>query len=122
MLRLLAAGWLIVVGTPTRTGPNHLQKNRNLWHTRNRPQYKYFYMDQLTPKEQQLLAFALFITGMRIGPDVFDTLESIASKVGVEKPLELFAKDWTHFAQSFTEAAAQNRVLFGKRDPPETSK
>lgn len=79
-------------------------------------------MEQLTPKEQQLLAFALFIAGMRIGPDVFNTLESIANKVGVEKPIELFAKDWAHFAQSFKEADAQNRPLFQKRDPPGPSK
>lgn len=67
---------------------------------------------ELDKKEQQLLAFALFITGMRIGPDVFNTLESIARKSGIIEPFKLYAEDFINFSKTFKAAGEQKKDLF----------
>lgn len=66
----------------------------------------------LTDKEQQLLAFALFSTGMRIGPDVFETIESIATKLGMEDKLGMQAKDWLNYSKTVREADSRGVGLF----------
>lgn len=62
---------------------------------------------ELEPKEQQLLAFALFTTGMRIGPDVFATIESIVEKIGISDRLVLIAGDWINYSNTVKAADVQ---------------
>ena len=69
-------------------------------------------MTELSNREAQLLAFALFSTGMRIGPDVFDTIHSIAHKAGVMDKLALFTSDWTKYNQTIKEADDRGVGLF----------
>lgn len=68
----------------------------------------------LTEKESHLLAFSLFTTGMRIGPDVFDTLYSIAEKCGIADRLTLVAGDWIHYSNTVKAADVQGKDLFTK--------
>jgi hypothetical protein len=67
---------------------------------------------ELDKKEQQLLAFALFTTGMRIGPDVFSTLESIAKKAGIVEPLKLVSADWINYSKTVRTADEQGKGFF----------
>jgi hypothetical protein len=67
---------------------------------------------ELDKKEQQLLAFALFTTGMRIGPDVFPTLESIAKKAGIIEPLKLVSADWINYSNTVRTADEQGKGFF----------
>jgi len=73
---------------------------------------------ELNKKEQHLLAFALFSTGMRIGPDVFPTLESIAEKTGILDALTVMAGDWLHYANTIRAADVAGTGLFQKPTPP----
>jgi hypothetical protein len=66
----------------------------------------------LTDKEQQLLAFALFSTGLRVGPDVFETIESIATKLGIVDKLGMHAKDWLNYSKTVREADSRDVGLF----------
>lgn len=75
---------------------------------------KNFNTMDLTRKEQQLLAFALFITGMRIGPDVFETLESIAAKTGVDSTMNLYTEDWVNFSNAVKAADIQGKDFLQK--------
>lgn len=50
--------------------------------------------EELTDKERQLLAFAIFSIGMKIGPASFPHCESIVEKTGIKKEFEAYAKDW----------------------------
>jgi hypothetical protein len=68
----------------------------------------------LTDKEAHLLAFSLFTTGMRIGPDVFDTLGSIAEKCGIADRLKMVAGDWTNYSNTVKAADVQGKDLFTK--------
>jgi len=72
---------------------------------------------ELTDKETHLLAFSLFTTGMRIGPDVFATLESIAAKVGILDRFTMVAGDWLHYADTVRAADVQGKDLFQFQQP-----
>jgi len=69
-------------------------------------------MTELTDKEKQLLAFALFTAGMRMGPAVFDTLEQIGLKTDCGERLKLFASDWMNYSKNIKEAENKGVGLF----------
>ena len=69
---------------------------------------------ELTDKEKQLLAFSLFTTGMRIGPDVFATIESIVEKIGIADRLTLMAGDWINYSNTCKAADVQGEDFLQK--------
>ena len=71
----------------------------------------------MNDKEMHLLAFCLFTTGMRIGPDVFETLESIAEKTGISDRLKMIAGDWLHYSKTIRAADVQGKDLFQSPGP-----
>ena len=58
----------------------------------------------LNGKERATLAFSLFTSAMRMGPDNFKTIQDIAEKTGVLKEYEGYAKDWISYAKTVTGA------------------
>lgn len=58
----------------------------------------------LNDKERATLAFSLFTSAMRMGPDNFQTIQAIAEKTGVLKEYEGYAKDWISYAKTVTGA------------------
>lgn len=58
----------------------------------------------LTDKERATLAFSLFTSAMRMGPDNFGTIQSIAEKTGVLREYTDYAKDWISYAKTVTGA------------------
>ena len=64
---------------------------------------------ELTDKEKHLLAFSLFTTGMRIGPDVFETIESIAEKSGISDRFTMVAGDYLSYANTIRAADVQGK-------------
>lgn len=69
---------------------------------------------EMNDKEKHLLAFCLFTTGMRIGPDVFATLESIAAKCGISDRLTMLGGDFMHYSNTVKAADVQGVGLFQK--------
>lgn len=69
-------------------------------------------MIELTDKEKQLLAFALFTAGTRMGPAVFETLEQIGLKTDCGERLKLFASDWMNYSANVKEAEKKGVGLF----------
>lgn len=61
-------------------------------------------MDQLTDKERAMLGFCLFHASMRIGPDSFLTISTIAVKTGVSREYESYARDWLSYAKTVQDA------------------
>jgi len=55
-------------------------------------------MEQLSEKERQLVAFALFSLSMKLGPASFDHMEKIIEKIGVKSEFVIYATDWTEKA------------------------
>lgn len=76
-------------------------------------------MNQLTDKEQGLLAFALFTTAMRIGPDVFPTMESIAEKIGITDKYVHYAGDWLHYSRTVKESALRAEMFEEPKPDPD---
>jgi hypothetical protein len=71
-------------------------------------------------KEAGLLAFCLFTTGMRMGPDVFETLESIARKCCITAELKIYAQDWKYYADTVRRADKVAKDLFQKPNNTQT--
>lgn len=68
-------------------------------------------MTELTPKEKSLLAFILFAGAMRLGPDLFDAIEDIATKCGVLPEYTLKATDFKHYSETTARAREQGKQL-----------
>lgn len=58
----------------------------------------------LTKQEQQVLAFSLFISCMRIGPAIFPVVTSLGGKLGIEEQMRFFASDWLSFSEAVQAA------------------
>lgn len=71
-------------------------------------------MNELTDKEQQLLAYALFTTAMRVGPDTFETMLSIAKKTNVFHRYIVVAEDWVSFGNTVKSADIEGKDIIQK--------
>lgn len=66
---------------------------------RAKEEYHAKYFPELSEKQKNMMAFALFSVGMKLGPPSFGDLEDIVIKAGITAEFEGYAKQWIDYAE-----------------------